>query len=172
MLQKLLYIYLISTIFTCIGIASAYECSKDRCWKNVDRPDASAMLAAGLMATKIIPCLLLVFNIREILSDDEGVDLAVTLLSISSILAAAAVSIVGYVSLRACFHGQCWNHVDTEAALAMLVCGQAWDSIGVFALPFVLFVVIGTILGIIDAIVIFFTRLTKIRRVLPDDVRV
>lgn len=162
---------MISTILTCIGIASAYECSKDRCWKNVDRTDASAMLAAGLMATKIMPCLLLVFNIREILSDEEGVDLAVTLISISSILAAAAVSIVGYVSLRACFHGQCWNHVDTEAALAMLVCGQAWD-LGVFALPFVLYFVIWTILGIIDAIVIFFTRLTKMRRVQPDDVRV
>ena len=170
MWKGLLYIYLISTILTCIGIASAYECSKDRCWKNVDRTDVSAMLAAGLMATKIMPCLLLVFNIREILSDEEGVDLAITLISISSILAAAAVSIVGYVSLRACFHGQCWNHVDTEAALAMLVCGQAWD-LGVFALPFVLFFVIWTIL---HAIGIFFTRLTRKRKVLPvmDDVRV
>ena len=181
MLQGLQYIYLILTILTCIGIASAYECSKDRCWENVDRTDASAMLAAGLMATKIIPCLLLVFNIRnKILFDDDkgeylhGVDLAITLLSIFSIPAAGATSVVGYVSLRACFHGQCWNHVDPEAALAMLVCGQAWDSIGLFALPVVLFVVIETFLGIIDSIVQFFTRWAGKRKVLPvtNDVNV
>ena len=166
---SILYVFLVSIALTCVGIVSTYECSKDRCWNGLDRTDASAILAAGLMATKIVPCLLLVFNMREFLCEDKDesddwTDVITFVLFILSIPAATLISIVGYVGMRACLHGTCWSHVDANGSLAMLVCAQALDL--VYALIFVVVVVDKPISSVIKAIIKFFAIFRK-RKVLP-----
>ncbi len=134
---SIFFVFVVLTTFTYIGIVSTYECSKDHCWDGVDRTDASAMLAAGLMATKIVPCLWLAFNFRlsDVNKGADWIDVTIICLIVCSFPAATITSIVGYISLRACLLGRCWNFVDAKKSLIMLVCGQAWDLI--FWLPMV-----------------------------------
>lgn len=170
---SILFVFVVLTTFTYIGIVSTYECSKAQCWDGVDRTDASAMLAAGLMATKIVPCLWLAFNFR--LSDvkkcaDDWIDVTLICLIVCSFPAATIASVVGYISLRACLLGRCWNFVDAKKSLIMLVCGQTWDL--VFLLPLAVLSVVlwyydsKTISSNLAAIINFLHKFRK-RKVFP-----